>query len=68
MIVCLIRADWGEQGAREGKKTVKDNNLLMVRKIQVTMGGAAIKHTRLYNPICSVKSSNKKGFERSNIT
>ncbi len=68
MIVCVIGADWGEQGVRGGKKTVKEDNLLMLKKIWVWRRGGAIRNKRLYYPICSVRSSNKKkGFARSNL-
>lgn len=33
MIACLIGADWGEHGARGGRKTVKEDKLLMIKKI-----------------------------------
>lgn len=64
MITCLIRADWGEQGARGSKNTVKEDNLLMLKKIWVWRGGEAIRNMRSYNP--SEEKQRKKKV-RSNL-
>ena len=53
MIACLIGADWGEERQKDGK----EDHLLMLKKIEV---GEFIRHMRLYNPICSLKSGNTK--------
>lgn len=61
MIACLIGADWGEQGARGGKKDRKGRQFVDAQKDRGVEGwGGAIRNESLYNPICSVRSSSKK--------